>query len=194
MKWAYCRVSTFEQDPQVQIEWAKGMGVDETHILAEKRSGKSKDNRTKLSELMNSVTQDDEVYVYKLDRLSRNTQDSLSIMKEMRAKKVTMVFGDLGKIENDEISNLVFTVFSAIAEMERNRIVERTQAGKKYQREHNPNFKEGRPKKLTEYQVQQLVKRKQTESVTELARSYNISRKTVYRYLALYRDEDLKTS
>src|SRR5699024_462587 len=153
-----------------------------THILAEKRSGKSKDNRTKLSELMNSVTQDDEVYVYKLDRLSRNTQDSLSIMKEMRAKKVTMVFGDLGTIENDEISNLVFTVFSAIAEMERNRIVERTQAGKKYQREHNPNFKEGRPKKLTEYQVQQLVKRKQTESVTELARSYNISRKTVYRY------------
>lgn len=194
MKWAYCRVSTFEQDPQVQIEWARIKGVDEDHILAEKRSGKSKDNRTKLSELMNNVTQGDEVYVYKLDRLSRNTQDSLSIMKEMRAKKVTMVFGDLGKIENDEISNLVFTVFSAIAEMERNRIVERTQAGKKYQREHNPGFKEGRPKKLTEYQVQQLVKRKKTESVTELARSYNISRKTVYRYLALYRDEDLKTS
>jgi DNA invertase Pin-like site-specific DNA recombinase len=194
MKWAYCRVSTFEQDPKVQIEWAKAKGVDETHILAEKRSGKSKENRVKLNELMNKVEQGDEVYIYKLDRLSRNTQDSLNIMEEMRRKQVTMIFGDLGKIENDEISNLVFTVFSAIAEMERNRIVERTQAGKKYQREHNPNFKEGRPSKLTEYQVQQLVKRKQTESVTELARGYNISRKTVYRYLALYRDEDLKTS
>lgn len=194
MKWAYCRVSTFEQDPQVQIEWARGMGVDETHILAEKRSGKSKDNRVKLAELISKVNVNDEIYIYKLDRLARNTADSLNIMKQMRSKGGIMIFGDLGKVENDEIGNLIFTVFSAIAEMERQRIVDRTQAGKRYQREHNPNFKEGRPKKLTEYQVQQLVKRKQTESVTELARSYNISRKTVYRYLALYRDEDLKTS
>lgn len=193
MKWAYCRVSTFEQDPIVQIEWAKSKGVDEEHIFAEKRSGKSKENRVKLNELMNKVEQDDEVYIYKLDRLSRNTQDSLSIMEEMRKKKVTMVFGDLGKIENDEISNLVFTVFSAIAEMERNRIVERTQAGKKYQKEHNPDFREGRPKKLSDYQIQQLIKRKESESITDLARSYGISRKTVYRYLDLYKDEDLKT-
>ncbi|MHC6120680.1 recombinase family protein [Companilactobacillus sp. FL22-3] len=194
MKWAYCRVSTFEQDPIVQIEWAKSMGVNEDHILAEKRSGKSKDDRAKLTELLSKVNENDEVYIYKLDRLARNTADSLNIMKQMRIKGVVMIFGDVGKVENDEIGNMIFTIFSAIAEMERQRIVDRTQAGKKYQREHNPNFKEGRPRKLSDYQIQQLIKRKEAESVTDLALSYGISRKTVYRYLALYKDEDLKTN
>lgn len=193
MKWAYCRVSTFEQDPIVQIEWAKSMGVNEDHIFAEKRSGKSKEDRVKLSELISKVNENDEVYVYKLDRLARNTADSLNIMKQMRTRKVVMIFGDLGKVENDEVGNMIFTIFSAVAEMERQRIVDRTQAGKRYQKEHNPNYREGRPKKLSDYQIQQLIKRKETESVSALAMSYGISRKTVYRYLALYKDEDLKT-
>ncbi|WP_125566096.1 recombinase family protein [Companilactobacillus insicii] len=191
MKWAYCRVSTFEQDLNVQVNWAESKGVDNEHIFAEKQSGKSKDKRAKLTELINKVNKDDVIYIYKLDRLARNTQDSLTIMQQMRDRHVVLEFGDLGRVEDNDIGHLVFTVFSAIAEMERSRIVERTQAGKKYQKEHNPFFKDGRPQKLSEYQIEQLILRKKTESVSDLAKSYSISRKTVYRYLSLYNHEEI---
>lgn len=193
MKWGYCRVSTIEQELSVQEEWLKLKGVDDNHIFKEKLSGKSKANRKQLEILLESVKSGDIVYVYKLDRLSRNTKDSLEIMTNLRKKGVSLEFDDLGRVEDNQVGNLIFTIFSAIAEMERNRIVERTKSGKKYQKEHNPDFREGRRPKLTGNQVKQLVLRSDTESITELSKSYNVSRATVYNYLRKYRDEDLKT-
>jgi DNA invertase Pin-like site-specific DNA recombinase len=185
-KWGYSRVSTIEQDLDIQHEWLLKQGVVEDRIFAEKISGSELGKRTKLQELMKSVTSGDTIYVYKLDRLARNTVDSLAIMEELRGKHVGLIFGDIGSIEDNLVGNLVYTIFSAVAEMERKRIIERTQAGRQYQRDHNPDYREGRPAKLTPNQVANLVKRSKTESKAELARSYNVSRKSVYRYLARY--------
>ena len=194
MNWGYCRVSTIEQDLSVQEEWLKSKGIDKTHVFEEKVSGKSKDNRKQLERLLDSVETGDVVYVYKLDRLSRSTKDSLDIISFLREKNVSLEFNDLGRVENNKVGDMIFTIFSAVAQMERRTIVERTQSGKRYQKEHNPDFHEGRPKKLTDNQVKQLVLRSDTESITELASSYNVSRATVYNYLRKYRNEDLKTN
>lgn len=192
MKWGYCRVSTIDQDLSVQEEWLKSKGIDEKHIFEEKISGKSKKNRQQLENLMDLIQSGDTIYVFKLDRLSRSAKDSLDIITDLRRKGVNLELGDIGRIEDNQVGNLIFTIFSAIAEMERSRIVERTQEGKAYQREHNPNFKEGRPQKLSEYQIKTLIERTNYESISQLAKSYNVSRNTIYRYIEKYKDEDLK--
>lgn len=188
-KFGYSRVSTVEQDLSIQREWLLSQGVNADKIYEEKRTGSELKNREQLQDLLARVDSGDTVYVYKLDRLARNTMDSLAIIKQLRQKDVNLVLGDVGTIENNEVGNLIYTIFSAVAEMERSRIVERTLAGRKYQRDHNPNYREGRRRKLTPFQIEQLVKRADSESKADLARNFNISKKSVYRYIERYRVE-----
>lgn len=194
VKFGYSRVSTAEQDLKIQTEWLLAKGVHPDNIYSEKKSGSNIDMREQLKQLLKDVAADDSVYVFKLDRLARNTRDSLAIMDKLRSKNVTLILGDIGTLENNEVGNLIYTIFSAVAEMERKRIVERTQAGRKYQRDHNPEYREGRRRKLTPFQIQQLVQRSNTESKADLARNFNISRNSVYRYIDRYhvehREED----
>lgn len=188
-KFGYSRVSTLEQDLSIQREWLLGKGVKPENVYEEKRSGSELNTREQLKKLLQKVENGDTVFVYKLDRLARNTRDSLKIMEELRQKHVNLFLGDIGGIEDNEVGDLVYTIFSAVAQMERRRIVDRTQAGRQYQREHNPNYKEGRRRKLTPFQVEQLVKRSSMESKSDLAKNFNISRKSVYRYIERYQAE-----
>lgn len=190
-KFGYMRVSTIQQEEYVQRRWLTIKGVDPQHIFGEKKSGKSLAERYQLDELMGLLKKGDELYVYKLDRLSRSTSDALKLMKILRDKGVTLVLGDIGTVEDNELGNLTFTIFAAIAEMERQRILSRTAAGRLYKRENDPNYREGRPYKLTQSQVKELVKRREKETVKELARSYNISMKSVYNYLAKWAREQI---
>lgn len=187
-KYGYSRVSTAEQDLTIQREWLLAKGVNSDNIYSEKRSGSQLNNRNELQLLLKRVNTGDTVYVYKLDRLARNTADSLKIMDNLRRKQVNLFLGDIGRIENNDVGDLVYTIFSAVAQMERRRIVERTQAGRDYQRKHNPDYKEGRRRKLSPFQVEQLVKRSELESKADLARNFNISRKTVYRYIKRFQE------
>lgn len=188
-KFGYSRVSTLEQDLSIQREWLLKQGVNTDRIFEEKRTGSQLKNREQLQRLLQEVEAGDTVYVYKLDRLARNTMDSLKIMEDLRERHVNLFFGDIGSIENNEVGDLVYTIFSAVAQMERRRIVERTQAGRKYQRDHNPDYREGRRRKLTPFQIEQLVRRADVESKADLARNFNISKKSVYRYIERYRVE-----
>ncbi|MFY1068596.1 recombinase family protein [Enterococcus sp. AD013-P3] len=190
MDYGYIRVSTINQDYKVQEDWAKGKDIPLENIYADKKSGKSIE-RSGLNELMEVLKENDRLYVYKLDRLSRDTKSALELLEYFRSKNITVIFGDLGTVDNTDVGDLVFTIFSAIATMERKRIVERTQAGRKWKRENIEGYKEGRKRKLSKKQVESMYKLwKSGETATEVAKLYNIGRTSFYTYMKEYEAEN----
>lgn len=189
MDYSYIRVSTIQQDYTVQEDWALSKGILKENIYSDKASGKNTE-RIGLQDLKEVLQENDRLYVYKLDRLSRDTKSALELLEYFRSKNITVIFGDVGTVDNTDVGDLVFTIFSAIATMERKRIVERTQAGRKWKRENVEGYREGRKQKLNKQAIENLYKRHQMgENVSDLAHSYDLSRTTVYTYLAQYEAE-----
>ena len=85
--------------------------------------------------------------VTKLDRFVRNTVEAIQVVQKLFNSQFAVHILNIGIIEDTPTGHLIFNNFSAFAEFERDMIVTRTQEGKMYARMHNPNFKEGRPKK-----------------------------------------------
>ena len=91
--------------------------------------------------------------VTKLDRFARTAIQGVQTVRELfdRGVKVHILY--MGLVENTLTGNLILTVMLAFAEYERGMIVERTQTGKSVAR-LNPEFKDGRPRKYTDAQIQ----------------------------------------
>ena len=102
-------------------------------------------------------------------------------MKKLFDKKIAVHILNIGIIEDTPTGRLIFNVFSAFAEFERDMILTRTQEGKMYARMHNPNFKEGRPKKYTVYQLDLAMKLLETDSYHEVEKKTGISVSTLCR-------------
>ena len=81
--------------------------------------------------------------VTKLDRFVRNTVEAIQVVQKFFNKKIAVHILNIGIIEDTPTGRLTFNIFSDFRDM----IVTRTQEGKMYARMHNPNFKEGIPKK-----------------------------------------------
>ena len=90
--------------------------------------------------------------VTKLDRLARNTEEGIHLIKELFKKGVSVHVLNVGLLENTTMGQFFITTLLAVAEMERNMIVERTQNGKAIAKTKE-GFKEGRPKKYTKQQL-----------------------------------------
>ena len=120
--------------------------------------------------------------VTKLDRFARNTNvEAIQVVQKLFNKKIAVYILNIGIIEDTPTGRLTFNIFSAFAEFERDMIVTRTQEGKMYARMHNPNFREGRPKKYTIYQLDLAMKLLKTNSYHEVAKKTGISVSTLYR-------------
>lgn len=88
----------------------------------------------------------------------------------------------MGVIDNTPTGQLIFTIFSAFAQFERDLIVTRTQEGKMYAREHDPNFREGRPRTYSDEQIQLAYElRQQGMTYKMIARKTGISERTQQR-------------
>ncbi len=85
----------------------------------------------------------DTLIVTKLNRFARNTRETLAIIQELFKENVKVNILNMGLIDNTPTGQLVFTIFSAFAQLERNIIVTRTQEGKLYAKQHDPLFREG---------------------------------------------------
>ena len=99
-------------------------------------------------ELTSKVKNGDIITVTKLDRLARNTREALNILDPLMNNGVKFNVLNIGILENSTIGKLVKTILLAVAEMERDMIVDRTQEGKRYARLHKKNYHEGRPNRL----------------------------------------------
>lgn len=178
--YGYARVSTRGQNLHDQIDQLKGEGVRSDHIFAEKFTG-TKLQRPEFEKLLSIVKPSDTIVVTKLDRLARNTREALNVLDPLMAEGVKFQVLNIGMLDNSTIGKLVRTILLAVAEMERDMIVDRTQEGKKYAKKHNPNYREGRPNRRITPHYQAIYDYLENHSYTETEKAFNVSRSTVYR-------------
>ncbi|WP_048729635.1 recombinase family protein [Carnobacterium sp. 1290_CSPC] len=178
MIYGYARVSTRKQDLKIQIDTLKAHHCEK--IYQETISGRSTD-RPAFKKLMKDIQKGDTLVITKLDRLARSTQEALKVIKYLFENQITIDILNMGKIENTPTGRLIFTIFSAFADFERDLIVERTQEGKEVAR-NNPNFKDGRPIKYSKQQIQHALSLLNTYSYNQVQEMTGISKSTLWRY------------
>ena len=178
MKYGYARVSTRHQDLEGQLRQLEEERCDK--IFFEKITG-TKSDRPEFQKLLQTVQAGDTLVVTKLDRFARSTQDALNTIKILFEKGVRINVLNLGVIENTSTGRLIFTIFSAFADFERDLIVERTQEGKEIAKQR-PGFKEGRPKKFSKQQLALAMQLLETHSYSEVEKMTGISKSTLTRH------------
>ena len=126
MKIGYARVSTEDQRMDLQIDALRAAGVEEDWIYHEKTSGK-RSSRPALDECMKCLRRGDTLVVYKMDRLGRSLKELVNIME--RLDKHNIGFKSLTEAIDTTTAGgrLVFHIFAALAQFEREIIVERTE-------------------------------------------------------------------
>lgn len=184
--YGYARVSTTGQKLGDQREQLKAVGV--TKVYAEKFTGTSTD-RPKFNELLKVIQPGDTLTVTKLDRLARNTREALAVIEDLLDRDININVLNLGTIENTSVGRLIYTILLSVAELERDMIVERTQAGKEYAKKHNPNYKEGRPKRKLTPDYLHAIELLETHSYKETAKKTKISVATLARIKKQYQEE-----
>ena len=177
----YARVSTDDQKLDLQKDALSKAGC--VDVYEEKVSGKSTTDRPVLDYCLRALSAGDSLVVWRLDRLGRSLPDLVRIVTELESKGIT--FESLTeKIETGSATGkLVFHVFAALAEFERNIIRERTQAGLAAARARGR--KGGRKPALGEKQVREirLLLADPKTRVSDVAARYGVSRATLYKYI-----------
>lgn len=190
MKYGYCRVSTQGQflhggSMESQIESVKAAGAEK--VYKDVYTGTKRD-RPEFNKLMKELKEGDTLIVTKLDRFARSTYEGTSIIKELFERKVTVNILNLGVIEDTPTGRLMFNVFMAFAEFERDMIVERTEEGKAIARQ-KPDYREGRPPKYSRKQLQHALQLKETHSYTQVEELTGISKSTLIRARKRFSEE-----
>lgn len=177
----YARVSTVEQCLDLQLDALRRAGVGDGFLYEDKASGKSSD-RPALASCLKALRSGDTLVVWRLDRLGRSLPDLVRVVGELEARGVG--FESLTeKIDTTSAAGkLIFHVFAALAEFERNLIQERTHAGLAAARARGRSG--GRKPKLDAKQIRHIkaLLRDPNTSVAELARDYGVSRTTIYKH------------
>lgn len=176
----YARVSTSDQTLNLQKDALEKIGC--TKIFTDTASG-AKIERIGLEEALNFVREGDTIVVWRLDRLGRSLKHLIETITDLNNRKI----GFKSITENIDTTTsggkLVFHIFGALAEFERDIIRERTNAGLQAARARGR--KGGRPKSLTGKKlgmVQEFYNNK-NNSISEICKTLNISRATLYRYI-----------
>jgi len=177
MKYGYARVSTLQQDLEVQIQTLNNEGCDE--IFAEKFTG-TKTDRPKFQEVLSKLEEGDTLVVSKLDRFARSTVDAINTVKALFECGINVHVLNMGLIEDTPTGRLILTIMSGFAEFERDMIVERTQEGKAIAKQRG-GFREGRPNKFTKKQVAHALLLLETHSFKQVADLTGISKSTLIR-------------
>ena len=174
----YARVSTSRQALDLQIGALKAEGVEPHRIFTDKASGSDPD-RPGLNLLQIKVETGDVVLVKKLDRLGRDTADMIRLIKAFDQNGIAVRFLDDGISTEGTMGRMVITILSAVAQAERERILERTNEGRLEARARGVRF--GRKPRIDTDQVRTLHGR--GLGATEIARQLQIGRSTVYKIL-----------
>jgi DNA invertase Pin-like site-specific DNA recombinase len=176
---AYVRVSSFDQNPERQLEQ-----VPLDRVFTDKASGKDT-LRPQLEALLAFVREGDTVVVHSMDRLARNLDDLRRIVRTLtkRGVKIEFVKERLTFTgEDSPMANLLLSVMGAFAEFERALIRERQREGIALAKKRGAY--KGRKKALSTEQVAELRRLVNAgEQKAKLARQFGISRETLYQYL-----------
>lgn len=184
MKVMYIRVSTIEQNEARQVEISKEQQVDKVFI--DKASGKNTDRKA-LKEMLSFVREGDKVIVESISRLGRNTVDLLKIVSELTERGVEFV----SLKENIDTSNaygkFMLSVFSALAELERESILQRQREGIAIAKAQG-KYKGRKRISIDEEEFKRLCKewREGKRSAVSIQRHFNLTSQTFYRRVKEY--------
>lgn len=183
----YCRVSTADQttDTQIREIEAAGFTIDPRRMIAETVSGSVPAMERKgFRSLIERLEWDDKLVVTKLDRLGRNAMDVRATVERLTEMQVHVHCLALGGVDlTSPAGRMTMAVIAAVAEFERDLLVERTQSG--LSRARAEGKKLGRPCNLTVLQQDAVrLRRAQGESLGVLAREFGVSRSAIQRITA----------
>lgn len=150
----YCRISSKSQLDNHSLEQQEQEILNKynnTKIFKEQSTG-AKMHRTILDNVIEQLDEGDMLVVTKLDRLARNTVEGIQIIEDLFKKNVSIHVLNVGLLENTTMGKFFLTTLLAVAEMERNMIIERTRAGKDIAKQ-KVGYKEGRPLKYSTAQL-----------------------------------------
>lgn len=187
MLYGYARVSTsrkdedgvFVQTTSSQIEALINAGVDSSNIFEDRVSGKEK-SRPGLDTMLETVQSGDVIIVWKLDRLGRSVRNLLELAETLKSKSVTIRSISDGIDTGGALGGFLMTILGAVAELERETIVERVKSG--LQAAKNRGIQVGRKRSLSPQDCKNILSSiKCGERVSDIARRYHVSRATIYR-------------
>ncbi|GBQ61387.1 DNA resolvase [Ameyamaea chiangmaiensis NBRC 103196] len=172
----YARVSTVEQNEGLQVDALKSQGCKK--IYTDKASG-SKSSRPELDKMLKRLKEGDTVIIWKLDRLGRSTVHLANLLEELRLKGVSVRSLTEGIDTAGSLGRFLFTILSGVAELERENIRERVNAGLRNAKKNGVRL--GRKEKFQE-KDKALIRRLHGmgDSYTKLSRQFSASRSTIW--------------
>ena len=182
----YARVSTTDQDLQLQLDALKKAGVIKEQVFTDKVSG-AKSDRPGLEKCLSNLNKGDTLLVWRLDRLGRSMPHLVSLVEDLRIKGIGFRSICDGAIDTTTASGeLIFNIFSSLAQFERRLIQERTRAGLESARARG---KKGGRKKIGNNDPRVLMAKKMHKdnsmTIDNISQTLRISRASFYRYLKL---------
>lgn len=192
--YGYARVSTKKQAKdgnslEVQEAALKAAGAQK--IYSDTYTGTVTD-RPELESLMGILKYGDTLVVTKLDRIARSTMQGLQLVQELVKKGVTVNVLNMGALSDKPEDALRLTMFLAFAQYERDMILQRTREGKEIARQH-PGYKEGRPKKYTQAQMDHAMELLGIYSYSEVVEMTGISKSTLIRAVRYTKNEEVSS-
>lgn len=179
----YARVSTKDQNLDSQVDSLKEAGAE--IIYAEKMTGTQKD-RPEFNKMTQQLRKGDKVIIYDLSRMGRNLRNLLEIAEDFKAIGANLhILNFIGNEELDTSTSqgaLMFSLFGAISQYQRDQIAEKTKAGLDSARARG---RVGGRKRLDKDKVRTALKLYDSQEFTiaEIEEQVGISRPTIYRYL-----------
>jgi len=176
----YARVSTRDQKPHLQLDALQEAGCE--RIFEETASGAKRDRR-ELKAVLDFMRAGDNLVVWKLDRLARSTRQLLETVEALELRGIGLKILTQNIDTTNAGGRLIFTVFSAIAEFEREIIRERTRAGLDAARSRGRTG--GRPRALSDKDLKEarVLLTDPEITVEDVARRLGVGPSTLYRYL-----------
>ena len=182
----YARVSIDDQDLSLQIDALMSYGVDHSDIFTDNISG-AKEERPGLTKCLRTLQSGDTLVVWRLDRLGRSMRHLVTLIEDLRDKQIKFKSISDGAIDTTTASgDLIFNIFSALAQFERRLIQERTKAGLAAARARGRRG--GRPGLTNDAAKVRLAKKLHLDkslSIDEICDTLGISRSTYYRYVRM---------
>lgn len=179
-KVGYARVSTIDQKPDLQINALEKSGCK--RIFVDHASG-TREDRPQFNECLKYLRSGDTLVAWKLDRLGRNSKHLIELMEILDQRQIGFVSLTESFDTSSPLGKAVFTFMCAIAQMERDILVERTKAGLAAARKKGKRPGPKNTLSLSQIdQIKTLIKNPDI-SLGDIADQYKVHRTTIYRAL-----------
>ena len=184
MIYGYARVSSATQleGTSLDAQYASLIEAGCDQVFSEQFTGMSSD-RPEFTRLLSVLEEGDTLVVTKLDRFARSSIDGITLVRELLEKGISVRVLNMGLIEDTPVGHLILTVMFAMAEFERDMIVERTTAGKRIAKSR-PGYKEGRPvKEFSDEKIKKAQSLLEESGKSATAKYLGVTRSTVYKMI-----------